>query len=214
MKRIASVWLPHLAIERWAKTADCAPDAPVVLTVEGTHGLIIHAVTRAAAERGARPGARLTDARALDPELAAVPADPAADAALVQRLARWAGRWSPLVEVDGDGLRLDVSGVAYLFGGEARLVADIHRRFAALGFTARTAIAPTAAAAWALARYAPCICGNDIAAKLSPLPVAALRIEPDTVRTLERLGLKTIGALLDMPRLALARRVPGGGNGV
>src|SRR3954449_12497115 len=125
MKRIASVWLPHLAIERWAKTADCAPDAPVVLTVEGTHGLIIHAATQAAAERGARTGARLTDARALDPALVAVPADPEGDLATVQKLARWAGRWSPLVEVDGDGLRLDVTGVAHLFGGEEGLVGDV-----------------------------------------------------------------------------------------
>ena len=81
-------------IERWAKTADCAPDAPVVLTIEGTHGPIIYAVTMAAAERGARPGARVTDAKALDPTLVVMPADPEGDAALVQSLARWAGRWS------------------------------------------------------------------------------------------------------------------------
>jgi protein ImuB len=79
--------LPTLAIERWAKTADCAPEAPVVLTVEGTHGFVIHAVTKAAAERGARLGARLTDARALDPTLVAVPADPEGDATLVVKLA-------------------------------------------------------------------------------------------------------------------------------
>jgi protein ImuB len=69
MTRVCSIWFPHLAIERWAKCADYPPDAPVVLTVEGTHGLLIHAVTKAAATRGARPGARLTDARALDPAL-------------------------------------------------------------------------------------------------------------------------------------------------
>jgi protein ImuB len=46
-------------------------------------------------------------------------------------------------------------------------------------------------------------------ADLAPLPVAALRLDPDTVRTLQRLGLKTIGALLDLPRLALARRFRG-----
>src|SRR5690348_16471599 len=126
MKRIASIWLPHLAIERWAKNGDFAPDAPVVLTVEGTHGPIIHAVTKAAAERGARAGARLTDARALDPALVSLPADPAGDAALVERLAKWAGRWSPLVEVDGaDGLRLDVTGVTHLFGGERALAEHI-----------------------------------------------------------------------------------------
>src|SRR3954467_13711734 len=92
MKRIASIWLPHLAIERWAESSDYPPDAPVVMTVEGTHGLVIHAVTPAAAERGAMPGARLTDARALDPSLIAVPADPEADAAVVRRLANWAAR--------------------------------------------------------------------------------------------------------------------------
>jgi len=210
--------LPHLAIERWAKSADYPPDAfpeqsrraPVVLTVEGAHGFIIHAVTKAAAERGARAGARLTDARALDPGLIAVAADPAGDAAFVERLAKWAGRWSPLVEVDGaDGLRLDVTGVAHLFGGERGLIKDIRRRFAQIGLTTRVAIAPTAAAAWALAHYAPCICSDDITARLAPLHVSALRFDPDIIRTLERLGLKTIGALMDMPRLALARRFRG-----
>ena len=193
--------MPTLAIERWAKTADCAPEAPVVLTVEGTHGLIIHAVTKAAAERGARPGARLTDARALDPALVALPADPEGDAAMVERLAKWAGRWSPLVEVDGDGLRLDVTGVAHLFGGERELVQDVRDCFARVGLTTRVAIAPTALAAWAFSHF-----GGE---ELAPLHVSALRIDVDTVRTLERLGLKTIGALLGVPRLALARRFRG-----
>ena len=200
--------MPSLAIERWAQTADCPPDGPIVLTVEGAHGPIIHAVTPAAAERGARPGARLTDARALDPGLVAVPADPEGDADWLHRLARWAGRWSPLVEVDGtDALRLDVSGVAHLFGGERGLVRDIRRRFARIGFIVRVAIAPTAAAAWALVRFpSPQRGERDLVEQLAPLHVSALRLDPDTVRTLERLGLKTIGALIDMPRLALARR--------
>jgi protein ImuB len=247
MKRIASIWLPVLAIERWAKSSDYPPDAPVVLTVEGTHGPIIHAVTPVAAERGARPGARLTDARALDPTLVAVPADPESDTALVKRLAKWAGRWSPLVEVGGDGLRLDVTGVTHLFGGERGLMRDVQAKFASLGLTVRVAIAPTAAAAWALAHYSPSpLCGGgstraerergegvlddsaplpgsatrrlslpreggrDVLAALAPLPVSALRLDVDTVRTLERLGLKTIGALLSVPRLALARRFRGG----
>jgi protein ImuB len=236
---VLSIWLSALAIERWAKSADCAPDEPVVLTVEGTHGPTIHAVTKAAAERGARVGARLTDARALDPELIAVTADPECDAALIQRLAKWARRWSPLVEVDGDGLRLDVTGVAHLFGGECGLVRDVRRRFSALGLTVRVAIAPTATAAWALSHYGPSPLAGEggsreaaegkggerhhapspqplsrkgergLVDQLSPLPVSALRLDTETVRTLERLGLKTIGALIDVPRLALARRFRG-----
>lgn len=217
MRRIASIWLPGLAIERWAKTADCAPDAPVILTVEGTHGPIIYAVTREAAERGARPGARVTDAKALDPALMPMPADPEGDAALVQALARWAGRWSPLVEVDpsttlgtyGDGLRLDVTGVAHLFGGERGLVADIRKRFAAIGLSVRMAIAPTATASWALAHYgqkSATICTKDTGAKLADLPVAALRLPPEATLVLQRLGLKTIGTLAGIERRALARR--------
>jgi len=194
---------------------------------------------------GARPGMRLTDARALDPTLLAEPADPTGDAALLKRLARWAGRWSPLVEVDPstargtggeDGLRLDVSGVAHLFGGEERLAADMERSFAGLGLTARIAIAPTAAAAWALARYAPppwgevssrsgdggglrafvpfpppaCgwhpPAGGELFAALAPLPVAALRLEARSVQILERLGLKTIGQLARVSRKSLQRR--------
>jgi protein ImuB len=249
MKRIASISLPDLAIERWAKSADYAPDAPVVLTIEGTHGPVVHAVTKAAAARGAWAGARLTDARALDPALIAVAADPEGDSALVQRLAKWAGRWSPLVEVDGDGLRLDVTGVAHLFGGEEELLRDVQARFAQIGLATRIAIAPTAAAAWALSHFArhhtivtPAKAGvhvdtscrtseeatemdamaerhhsPDSAAcgpfrwhdELKPLHVSALRLDPDTVRTLERLGLKTIGALMEVPRLALARRFRG-----
>src|SRR5687768_7239559 len=210
--RILSVWWPHLAIERWRKTdgSDVPPETPVVLTVEGTHGPVISAVTQAAAESGARLGARLTDARALEPGLVAVPADPAGDAALVERLARWSARWSPLVEVDGsDGLRMDVTGVAHLFGGEAALVEDVQARFAKLGLSSRVAVAPTPGAAWALSRFGDgkaTLCGADAAAKLAPLPIAALRLPPAAVRTLERLGFKIIGALAGVPRRALARR--------
>jgi protein ImuB len=45
--------------------------------------------------------------------------------------------------------------------------------------------------------------------ELNALHVSALRLDADTVRTLERLGLKTIGALIGVPRLALARRFRG-----
>lgn len=197
-------------MERWARSSDFGPDDPVVLTIEGTHGPIIHAVTQAADERGARAGSRLTDARAIDPALIAAPADPAGDEALVERLARWAGRWSPLVEVDGaNALRLDVTGVAHLFGGERKLVADVQTRFAVAGLTTRVAMAPTAAAAWALAHYgdaAALICGKDTGAKLADLPVAALRLSPEATRTLERLGLKTVGMLAGIERRSLARR--------
>ena len=99
-RRVVSIWLPHLPIERWAKVNGTLADARVALVEEGPHGQLVAAVTEAARAAGARPGMRLTDARALDPGLVAVAADGDGDRALVERLARWASRWSPLVEVD------------------------------------------------------------------------------------------------------------------
>jgi protein ImuA len=85
------------AVGEAAASAFAPEHSPVVLTVEGTHGPIIHAVTKAAAERGARAGARLTDARALSPDLVAIPADPQGDKRCCKgwRAGRSAGRhWS------------------------------------------------------------------------------------------------------------------------
>lgn len=231
MRRLCSLWLPRLSIERWA-TLSGAPDEslarPLVLTAEGRHGQLIHAATPAAEQRGARVGARLTDARALDPALEAEPADLAGEAAWLRAAARWASRWSPLVEVDGaDGLRLDVTGIAHLFGGEPALLADMEDKFARLGITARAAIAPTAGAAWALARYSLSPLAGEgqraqhagrgggeerLASLLAPLPVATLRLSPQATQTLVRLGLKTIGDLAGVPRKGLARRFPKDGH--
>ena len=47
---------------------------------------------------------------------------------------------------------------------------------------------------------------RDLSGLLAPLPVAALRLPPGPTRTLELLGLKTIGQLAGVPRRSLARR--------
>ena len=201
------MWWPLLPIERWRRTSGNAPELVVALVEEAQHGQLIVAMTEAAAGGGARRGMRLTDARALNPGLVAVAADAAGDAALVARLARWAGRWSPLVEVDGaDGVRLEVTGVAHLFGGEAALAAEVEARFEAMGLTTRVAVAGTAGAAWALARYSTRPSPQGEREDLSGLPVAALRLSPEANHTLYRLGLKTVGALAGVPRRSLARR--------
>ena len=197
-------------MDRWSRCANgVPPDTPLALVVEAAHGAMIHAVNMEAMAGGARRGMRLTDARALNPALQIQPADLAAEEAQLADMARWAKRWSPLVEVDGaDGLRLDVSGVAHLFGGERGLIADATACFERAGFATRMAIAPTPAAAWALARFGEdgTLCGRDVASALAPLPVAALRLSPLATRTLERLGLKTIETLAGIERRSLARR--------
>jgi protein ImuB len=146
----------------------------------------------------------LADARALCPDLVAVPADPAGDLAALEKLALWAQRWGPWSALDPpDGLLVDVTGAAHLFGGEARLLEDVTAAFAARGLTARTALAPTAGAAWALSHFgahygrgaAILGPGDDPLRLLADLPVAALRLDDDVLTALRRLGIKRIGEL-------------------
>jgi len=127
---------------------------PWVLTTETAHGPRVEAANHAGLTAGARPGMRLADARALCPGLKVAPSDPKGDRAFLETLALWAQRWGPWSALDPpDGLLVDVSAVAHLFGGEARLLADGQAAFARRGLTARLAIAPTAGAAWALAHF-------------------------------------------------------------
>ncbi len=120
----------------------------------GSGGVRVHAVDALAAAEGLHPGQLLADARMLVPYLRAVPAEPGEDAAALGRLADWATRYTPFAAIDGeDGLALDISGAAHLFGGEAELIDDLTRRLAGYGISARLAIADTPAAAWAWARF-------------------------------------------------------------
>ncbi len=160
---------------------------------------------------GLSPGMGLADARAISPHLLTAPADPAEDARALAGLARWSGRYSPHLNVDGpDGLWLDLTGIPHLFGGEDSLLAHMAMRLEALSFTARLALAPTLGGAHALARFGRAsltiVPEGRIRSALAPLPVEALRLAPSVASLLRRLGLKRIGQLYDLPRSSLERR--------
>jgi protein ImuB len=180
------------------------------MILPGAGGLAVTAVDDRAAAEGLRPGMALAHACALVPALRTAPADPEGDAAALGRLALWASRYTPWVATDGDdGLVLDISGCAHLFGGEAALLRDMVRRLRCFGLAARAACADTPAAAWAWARHGsgtPVLDPGATRAAAGPLPTASLRIPAATVAALERLGLRTLADLFGLPRAPLARR--------
>lgn len=214
-RQIVSLYLPHFAMERWQNWAsrhnEAPPDdVPVALATEGTHGPVIHAQNRVALAQGIHTGARVVDMRALCPDLKIVYADVAGDRVALQKLMMWMRRWCPWTATDGDaGLVLDTTGSAHLWGGEATMLRDMEEKLSHLGLTAQLAMAPTHGAAWALARFgaARMVATSDTLARLTgDLPARALRLEPDTVLLLKRLGLKTVADLAAVPRISLARR--------
>jgi protein ImuB len=195
-----------------------APDRPFVLAITAAGGPRIAALNEAAEAAGLTLGEALTDARAKAGSLQVRAIDAAADNAALRRLSLWATRYTPTAspwdETNGaDGFFLDIEGSAHLFGGEEMLLADLSARLAKnFRLPARLAVADTAGAAWALARFhaAPLqmLPSGAAAEALAPLAVEALRLSPATCATLRRLGFKSVGSLLDKPRAPFAARFP------
>lgn len=159
---------------------------------------------------GAQPGMMLADARTLCPDIQVAPADPAGDLDALEKLALWSQRWGPWSALDPpDGVLVDITAAAHLFGGEKRLLADVETSFAKRRLAVRAAIAPTAGGAWALAHFGPRRAilgpGEDGARRLADLPVAALRLDQDVLTVLSRLGLKRLGDLAGIAAGAVDR---------
>nr|WP_249171998.1 DNA polymerase Y family protein [Erythrobacter sp. JK5] len=152
----------------------------------------------------------LADARTICPQIRVAPSDPAGDLDFLEKLALWVQRWGPWSTLDPpDGVLVDITAAAHLFGGETRLLTDVEAAFARRKLAVRTAIAPTAGAAWALAHYGPvrAVVGSQDNAlqRLADLPVAALRLDQDVLTVLRRLGLKRLGDLANIATGAVDR---------
>lgn len=158
---------------------------------------------------GLRIGQGLAEARAICPSLDVIEADADADRVFLDALADWCDRYTPLVAVDDEnGLMLDISGCAHLFGGEEKLLDDLVRRLTCFGLDVRGSVAPTPGLAWAAARFdGPAIIPPaDGPAVLASLPVKALRLASETCLKLARVGLKQVGELMAAPRGPIMRR--------
>ncbi len=208
--RWMTLWLPHLPTDRLRRTASSpSDDRPLALYGKARNIFALTAVDAAARKAGLREGMALADAQAMQPDARILEADADADAALLDSIAAWSERFSPVIVVDApDGVFLDITGCAHLFGDEAALLHEVVHRLSDQGFAARAAIAPTPGAAWGLARFGKTvIVGPDtLAQTLAPLPIAALRLTADAEALLKRLGLRHIGQIAEAPRAPFTAR--------
>ncbi len=207
-QRILSLWLERLSTDRIVRQSREITSPLAVFGKRGNLDMLV-AVDAAAEKAGLRTGLALAQARAMHPALVAMPEDAPADARLLDLIADWCQRYTPLVAIDPpDGILLDIGGCAHLFGGEEKLRDELLARMTGFGFSVRAATAATIGAAWAAARFGD----GEIVAKeaerdvLAPLSLSALRLSGETVAALRRVGLKCIGDILDLPRAPLAAR--------
>ena len=209
MRRFLCLFFPRLTIDRLEREDPKHGAIPLAAVWEEKGHLYIAAANDLARAGGIRSGVRLTDARTLLPTLHIVLSDLEADERLKQHLVEWCDRYSPLAAHDGaDGIVLDITGCAHLFGGEAALLEEIQGRLREMKFRVRGAITATPAAAWALARFSKqvIVSREELPAALDPLPVHALRIPAEIANELGRVGLTAIGLLRRVPRDSLTTR--------
>ncbi len=184
---------------------------PLVLVQNGAKGTLITAVGPDGERESLWPGMKLTDARAMMPNLRVEPHNVEFDHAAFTRLAHWMLRYSPSVCMHkNDGFVLDITGCDHLFGGEEKMARDMDARLQKMGFSTRIAIANTFGACFALTQHGAAdlhiLPQAEGVKALDILPIEALRLDDETIMLLKRLGLKRIGDVANVPRAALERR--------
>lgn len=184
-------------------------DRPFVLVEKKRGALRISALDSMAARIGLSIGMALAEARGLWPNLEIAEAAPEADAALLYRAGEICDLFTPLVSLHSrDGLILDITGCAHLFGGERELGHRVWRKLSALELTACAAIAGTPEAAWAFARFrrGTIVPPGEEEAIARMLPITALDQDAATCIALSRAGFQTLADLADRPSHLLVAR--------
>ncbi len=210
MPTTETLWIvlhfPALALE--VHTRGSAVGA-LVVSSGGTRPRVV-AASATARVAGVAEGMTLAAAQALLPSLLAKPRVLSAEAAALAQLGAWAMQFTPTVALlPPDGLALEIGGCARLFGGLSRLVARVDAELDVLGFSAASAIAPTARAAELLVRAGMPVFENSLAAlprRLAAVPTAFLALAPRARESLADAGIETFGDCLELPRDGLARR--------
>lgn len=216
MTRAMSLWFPMLPIEAYRRQnrnqlGDSRDDRAVLIVRTVGQRKLVSACCRRTLDTGVRRGMTVADARGVFPPEAVVvaPDDPVRTAAALSALGRWAHRFSPRVALDPpDGLLLDITGCDHTLGGEEAIRRAACADLARFGVRAACVIAPTFAAAAALARHGQAgIVGDaDLRPAVAALPVAALRLDAKQAAGLAEVGLERLGQVMDLPRSVLPAR--------
>jgi protein ImuB len=216
-RRILSLWLPRLPIDRIKRelsNENSSPakkdgDAPSVVVIKENNALKLYSLDDAAARFGLDIGMPLANARAICPQLTVFDADEARDAQLLNDIADWCDRFTPLVALDPPhGLYLDITGCAHLFGGEAALLKLVCDLLTAQGFVVSAAIASTSICARTLTRHAHgrIVADGEEARVVARLPISTLGASEAITTGLRRAGLKTIGDVASRARYEITAR--------
>jgi protein ImuB len=209
-KRFLTIWFKHLHADWLCRRKPSLKTVPFVIAAPQHGRMVITAVNHLADAQEIEVGTVVADARAIYPGLEVVEVFMGLAEGALEHLGKWMIRFTPTVAIDGDdGLILDISGCAHLWGGEEPYLKEIHRRLLGFGYTVKAGIADTIGAAWAITHFGkgyPIVERNGHQKAIMTLPPEALRLEEKTVTRLHKLGLHQAGLFMHMPPSSLQRR--------
>jgi nucleotidyltransferase/DNA polymerase involved in DNA repair len=210
---IACIAIPHFALRVALLDQPELDGAPLILGPHPGGRPLVQDATPEAAARGVRPGLSLREAAAICPDAIMLTPHPVREAAAAGRIAEDLAAFSPLVEADAGypgHWHADLRGSERLLGPPRQAAARLLEGMPPL-LRPRAGVAPgkfpaRVAAASARAGTVLFIEAGDVAAALAPAPVALLPLPPETIRRMERLGLRTLGDLAALPAPAVQAR--------
>lgn len=209
-KRFMAIWFRHLTTDWLTLRRQELKDVPFVFAATERDRMVITAANPIAEAQGIYRGMAAANAKAITMNLQILDNLPGKEAKLLRQLGLWCIRYTPVVAVDlPNGLILDISGCAHLWGGERGYLKEIVNKLRVSGYDARAAIADTIGSAWAVAHYGkttPIIESGMQAQALLNLPPVALRLEADILEKLKKLGFGSIQSFMQIPRTVLRRR--------
>lgn len=212
---IVCLLLPRFQLTVAAGSRSELLQAPAALAPEPGGTQMVGEVSLAAEAFGVHPGMRLGEALARCPRLTLVPPDPGGVADAWERVLVRLESIGAGVEPERPGLAcFEARGLLRLYGGIEGVLKAARRALAA--WPARYGVAcsrfaAVAAATRARVRRPVIVSGGQAEARafLASMPVALLRARPALARlpeALERLGIRTLGELTQVPPAALADR--------
>lgn len=209
-ERYLYIWFRHSTTDWLTRHRPTLKDTPVVLSASEGNRKIVTTANNLALTQGICAGMVVADARILVPNLQVIDDQPELAAKLLHQVAIWAIRYTPAVAIDlRDGIILNISGCAHLWGGERPYFREIIQKLTSIGYDVRGAIADTVGAAWAWARFGsrtPIIESGQQQVALNPLSPAALRLDGEALIKLRKVGIRNIGHIVNQPRHSLLPR--------
>ena len=209
-ERYLYIWFRHITTDWLTRHRPALKDTALVLSASEGNRKIVTVANTIAQTHGIRTGMVVADARLLVPSLEVIDDQPELAGKLLHQIATWAVRYTPAIAIDlPDGIILNISGCAHLWGGERPYFREIIQKLISIGYDVRGAIADTVGAAWAWARFGnrtPIIESGQQQVALTTLSPAALRLDAETMIKLRKVGIRNIGHIVNQPRHSLLPR--------